>query len=81
MKPKTIYLIIILFYAGIFISAQNRSGNAINCFTILAGKNTTTDGSVLLAHNEDDGGEFLVDWYKVPRISHKAGEIIKLQKR
>jgi len=50
-----------------------------NCFTITAGKNATVDGSVILAHNEDDGGEMLVDWYKVPRLKHKPGEQIILR--
>ncbi|MDE7368875.1 MAG: C69 family dipeptidase [Muribaculaceae bacterium] len=34
-----------------------------NCFAILAGKNITADGSVLLAHNEDDSGEQMVNIY------------------
>jgi len=35
-----------------------------NCFGIIAGKNTTVDGSVLLCHNEDDGGEQMLNIYK-----------------
>ena len=34
-----------------------------NCFAILAGKNITADGSVMLAHNEDDSGEQMVNIY------------------
>ncbi len=80
MLLKLFFLLALLFY-GIQLLAQNNiSENYRNCFTVLAGKNTTVDGSVLLAHNEDDGGKFLVDWYKVPRISHKSGEKLILQK-
>ena len=32
-----------------------------NCFAIIAGKNTTVDGSVLFAHNEDDSGEQMLN--------------------
>ena len=53
--------------------------NLYACFTILAGKNTTVDGSVLLAHNEDDGGVRLVNWYKVPRIFYNSTEKIMLK--
>jgi dipeptidase len=46
-----------------------------NCFTILVGKNASSDGSVLVAHNEDDLNDHnFVDLHKVPRIKHAAGE-------
>lgn len=34
-----------------------------DCFGVIAGKNVTKDGYVLLAHNEDDGGELLLNFY------------------
>ncbi len=37
-----------------------------NCFSIIAGKDATVDGSVLMAHNEDDGGEQMLNIYVVP---------------
>lgn len=37
-----------------------------NCFGIIAGKNATADGSVMMAHNEDDGGEQMLNIYNVP---------------
>ena len=46
------------------LCAQLPYGNEENCYTILAGKNTTTDGSVMLAHNEDGPGPILINWYK-----------------
>ncbi len=46
-----------------------------NCFTILVGKNASTDGSVFVAHNEDDLNDHnFVDLHKVPRIQHRADE-------
>jgi dipeptidase len=46
-----------------------------NCFTILAGKNASSDGSVFIAHNEDDLNDHnFFDLHKVPRIRHAAGE-------
>lgn len=38
----------------------------LNCFAIIAGKCATTDGSVIMAHNEDDGGEQMLNLYVVP---------------
>lgn len=37
-----------------------------NCFSVIAGRNATVDGSVLMAHNEDDGGEQMLNIYVVP---------------
>lgn len=43
-----------------------------NCFAVLAGRHATTDGSVLLAHNEDDSGEQMLNIYTVPRNEQKG---------
>ncbi|MBR3100735.1 MAG: C69 family dipeptidase [Muribaculaceae bacterium] len=40
-----------------------------NCFCVIAGRNTTVDGSVMLAHNEDDSGEMMLNMYAVPRLN------------
>ena len=37
-----------------------------NCFSIIAGREATVDGSVLMGHNEDDGGEQMLTIYVVP---------------
>jgi len=48
------------------------------CFSIVAGKDTTEDGCVLLAHNEDDGPPQVVNHHKIPRQYHKPGEKVQL---
>jgi dipeptidase len=51
--------LLLLFFAGL-AEAEN------NCFTIIAGKDATDDGSVMIAHNEDDNGKnFFVNVHKV----------------
>ena len=50
------------------------------CFTIVAGKNATVDGSVIMAHNEDNSPPQVVNHYKITRIKHEAAEKIKLFK-
>lgn len=59
--------------------AQTYAKCDINCFSIIVGKKATVDGAVLFAHNEDDGSPQLVNYYRVPRLEHKAGETIILQ--
>ena len=53
---------------------QSSDGEGFNCFAIIAGKNTTKDGSVIFGHNEDDSGEQMLNIYVVPSGVEKAGE-------
>jgi len=64
MKKKLNIIILILITTNIF-SQQN-----LNCYTVIVGKSASFDGSVLIGHNEDDGGEMLVNWFKVPAKEH-----------
>lgn len=61
-KFAALYLLL-LFSAAVF--AQNQ--DYLNCFGLIAGRNATADGSVLLAHNEDDSGEQMLNIYNVPK--------------
>ena len=65
-----------LLLALILVSSVSfPTGFCQNCFTILVGKNASADGSVFIAHNEDDLNDHnFVDLHKVPRIRHGAGE-------
>jgi dipeptidase len=67
-------LLFLFIFNFIFPQAESQ----YNCFSILVGKNATRDGSVLFAHNEDDGGINLVNWYKVPKLTHQNNEKINL---
>jgi dipeptidase len=71
---KSIFILLILLATG-WLQAE---GDPSNCFTILAGKNATADGSVLLAHNEDDRGRLLVNVYKVPAQEHNKNDMAML---
>jgi len=64
----TYFIILILSIQSIY--AQTDRYDQFSCFSILVGKNATIDGSTILAHNEDDYGKLLVDWYKVPQLFH-----------
>lgn len=49
------------------------------CFSIVVGKNASTDGCVLVAHNEDDTAPQIVNHHKVPRHSYPAGARVMLR--
>ena len=50
---------------------QAQEVGSCNCFCVIAGRNTTIDGSVLMAHNEDDSGEMMLNMYVVPRAEQR----------
>ncbi|MCK5943290.1 MAG: C69 family dipeptidase [Planctomycetes bacterium] len=50
----------------------------MNCFAVVAGKGCTTDGSVIVAHNEDSGTDTPVHHWKVPAEVHADGKVREL---
>ena len=68
-----------VFLALFFSSFLLQSQDGFDCFSVIAGKDATADGSVMFAHNEDDWGDRLVNWYQVPGTSHQPGEMIRLK--
>ncbi|MBN1509020.1 MAG: C69 family dipeptidase, partial [Sedimentisphaerales bacterium] len=49
------------------------------CFSVVVGKNTSTDGCVIVGHNEDDAGPQLVNHHKVPRQTHPPSTMVTLR--
>ena len=71
MKKTLLVILIISFYLSL--------PGSENCFTIIAGRDATVSGSVMIAHNEDDKGKnFFVDVHKIGK-STKTGRTIKLK--
>lgn len=48
------------------------------CFTVLVGKDASADGSVLVAHNEDDRGDIIVNLRKVRPRDYGAPQKVDL---
>ncbi len=71
-----ISLIISIIFFTIFLKAQNN-----NCYTIIAGKNASITGSVIVAHNEDDYGDLIVNIYKVPEIQLDTSFVVPVTPR
>ncbi len=53
--------------------AAVQSDEWMNCFAVVAGKDCTVDGSVIVAHNEDSGNDSAVHHWKVAAEEHEAG--------
>ncbi|MFP4620957.1 MAG: dipeptidase [Bacteroidales bacterium] len=50
---------------------------AHSCTVIIAGKNTTEDGSILFGKTEDDEGMTIDYFWRFPRRQHKAGAFLQ----
>jgi len=61
-KPLIALVSSLLFLALLAPAAPSQDGE---CFTVLVGKNASADGSVMVAHNEDDRGDIVVNLRKI----------------
>ncbi len=76
---KTLFASLLLFLAAALLaSAADRRGR--NCFTVLVGKKASADGAVLVAHNEDDYGDIVVNVRKIPPRDFGAPREVSLEK-
>ncbi|MFZ1290087.1 MAG: C69 family dipeptidase [Melioribacteraceae bacterium] len=82
MKNKNfIYIIfvvslLIFFNLNVLVAQENPS---LDCFTIIVGKNATSEGSIIVAHNEDDYGKQIVNLYRTSEKTNNKNEVIKFE--
>ncbi len=73
------------YYCSLFLlvliplSAISQSPDHSDCYTIVVGKHASIDGSVMVGHNEDDKGNPLVNWLKIPYKNFKPGDSVTLK--
>ncbi|MCF6367058.1 MAG: C69 family dipeptidase [Bacteroidales bacterium] len=72
---KLLLKVIILFLLSKSVFSQQNP----DCYTIIVGKKASFDGSVLIGHNEDDGGkQMIVNWFKVGSKNYKNTDSLTL---
>ena len=49
-----------------------------NCFLVVAGRDATADGSVIMGHNEDNEIDVVFRMRRVQRMVHQPGEFVEL---
>jgi dipeptidase len=73
----TLVLLALLLVAGV---ANARDDCAMRgCTALIAGKNTTADGSILYAKTEDDTMDDIDYLWYVPRQRHEPGSVVRLR--
>jgi len=71
------FRIVVLLIAGALL--LSRASRCEGCFSVVVGKNVSTDGYVIMAHNEDDAPPQIVHHRKVPRRRYPPGEQVTLR--
>jgi dipeptidase len=77
---KIPFLIVFILLITSQLFTQTFGEKNFNCFSVLIGKNATTDGSNMFAHNEDDWGKRVVNWYLAPYEYYGQGDSITLKR-
>ena len=67
---RRILLLSVAACAALFARAQEPG---MDCFGIIVGRGASTDGYVYLGHNEDQGGEQMLNIYNVPPAPDRLG--------
>jgi dipeptidase len=52
--------------------------SAVACCAVVVGRGASADGSVLLGHNEENGGRRVLYFHKIPVQKHAPGSIVRL---
>jgi dipeptidase len=68
----------IVFRGTILFLLLGSVSSAWACYAVVAGRGATTDGSVLVGHNEENGGRRVLLFHKIPRQKHAPGEQVVL---
>lgn len=70
-RISKIIMLLAVASAPLWANAE-KVDDELNCFAVIAGKNATADGSVLMGHDEDDSGEQMLNIYVKPRDNAKG---------
>ena len=80
MQRKNIIRLISVIISQLFLFAFFLCSDHTNGFTIIAGKDTSASGAVMVAHNEDAAGKnLIVDAHIIPPNVHLSGEVIAVK--
>jgi len=76
MRKNKIWILALtlLIWTGPVFSQEQ----GFDCYSVLVGAKASVSGAVLFAHNEDDYGQQVVRWFRVPAQDHRKREKVLL---
>lgn len=79
MKFKQFFLVLVVLAVA---SAPLLCSGSYGCYTVVTGREVSSDGSVMVAHNEDYSGKyFFVNMHKINRKSYGNGDSVTLMNK
>ena len=66
MRTKSLNTICLIFFCLCIVLSSPALSDDSNCYSIVVGKDASSDGYVIMAHNEDDGRHVLLIIIKSP---------------
>ena len=75
---KRIFFLFTFIIVNIILAGQTVETDH-NCSTIIIGKDASATGHLIVAHNEDDGGRQIVNFYKVQARDNPKNQIIRFK--
>ncbi len=78
MMKKILSGVLLALALGLAAFAAVNPNREINCYTVIVGKKASADGSVIVAHNEDDSGDIIVNLRKIQARDYGAPQSVAL---
>jgi len=75
--PMPIFRTLVLAVALLLCAV---SSPAVACYAVIVGKRASADGSVLVGHNEENGGRRVLYFHKISRQQHPPGSVVRLKR-
>jgi dipeptidase len=77
LKKSWVAILLLLFVSLAAFAAADRNDD---CFTVVVGRKASADGSVMVAHNEDDYGDIIVNLRKIEPRNYGSPQKVALGK-
>ena len=65
---------------SIAVSVCCRAPDALGCYAIIVGRKASADGSVLVGHNEQNGGRRIINFRRIPSQQFPEGAMVRLRR-
>jgi len=62
------------------VVALSQPSHVFGCYAVIVGRNASADGSVLVGHNEQNRGQRILNFRRIPRQQYPPGAIVHLRR-
>ncbi|MHC4179769.1 MAG: C69 family dipeptidase, partial [Planctomycetota bacterium] len=73
-------LTVVILIVATVSSICCRAPDALGCYAVIVGRKASADGSVLVGHNEENGGRRIVYFRRIPPQRFPEGAVVRLRR-